>query len=35
MCAANANLPGPETHNMRVGLGYLTYSTHPMRYRNH
>jgi membrane protease YdiL (CAAX protease family) len=28
-------VPGPVTHNMRVGLGYLTYSAHPMHYRNH
>jgi membrane protease YdiL (CAAX protease family) len=28
-------VPGPVTHNMRVGLGYLTYSAHPMPYRSH
>jgi len=27
--------PGPVTHNMRVGLGYLTYSTHRFHHRNH
>ncbi len=28
-------VPGPVTHNMRVGLGYLTYSSHPLHHRNH
>jgi membrane protease YdiL (CAAX protease family) len=28
--AVAMTLPGPLTHNMRVGLGYLTYSRHPM-----
>ncbi len=28
-------LPGPVTHNMRVGLGYLTYSSHHLHHRNH
>jgi len=27
-------LPGPVTHNMRVGLGYLTYSPHPHHRRS-
>jgi membrane protease YdiL (CAAX protease family) len=26
--------PGPVTHNMRVGLGYLTYSPHPHHRHN-
>jgi Type II CAAX prenyl endopeptidase Rce1-like len=28
-------IPGPVTHNMRVGLGYLTYSPHHFHHRNH
>lgn len=28
-------LPGPVTRNMRVGLGYLTYSPHQYRHRSH
>jgi membrane protease YdiL (CAAX protease family) len=28
-------IPGPVTHNMRVGLGYLTYSPHRVHHRNH
>lgn len=28
-------IPGPVTHNMRVGLGYLTYSQHRMHHRSH
>jgi hypothetical protein len=28
-------IPGPVIHNMRVGLGYLTYSSHHAHYRNH
>jgi membrane protease YdiL (CAAX protease family) len=28
-------VPGPVIHNMRVGLGYLTYSSHHTHYRNH
>jgi len=27
--------PGPVTHNMRVGLGYLTYSTRRFHHRSH
>lgn len=27
-------LPGPVTHNMRVGLGYLTYSPHQVHHRS-
>ncbi|HZD49874.1 MAG TPA: type II CAAX endopeptidase family protein [Silvibacterium sp.] len=27
--------PGPVTHNMRVGLGYLTYSQHHPHHRSH
>jgi membrane protease YdiL (CAAX protease family) len=27
-------IPGPVTHNMRVGLGYLTYSPHPHHRHN-
>jgi membrane protease YdiL (CAAX protease family) len=26
--------PGPVTHNMRVGLGYLAYTSHPHHHRN-
>jgi hypothetical protein len=33
--AVAVSIPGPVIHNMRVGLGYLTYSLHPMRHRNH
>jgi membrane protease YdiL (CAAX protease family) len=28
-------IPGPVIRNMRVGLGYLTYSTHQVHHRNH
>jgi hypothetical protein len=28
-------VPGPVIHNMRVGLGYLTYSSHHPHQRNH
>jgi hypothetical protein len=28
-------VPGPIIHNMRVGLGYLTYSSHHIHQRNH
>jgi hypothetical protein len=28
-------VPGPIIHNMRVGLGYLTYSSHPIHHRSH
>jgi membrane protease YdiL (CAAX protease family) len=28
-------VPGPVIHNMRVGLGYLTYSQHRVDYLNH
>lgn len=28
-------LPGPVTRNMRVGLGYLTYSPHHYHHRSH
>ncbi|HEY4379878.1 MAG TPA: CPBP family intramembrane glutamic endopeptidase [Acidobacteriaceae bacterium] len=28
-------VPGPVIHNMRVGLGYLTYSTHHGHQRSH
>jgi membrane protease YdiL (CAAX protease family) len=28
-------VPGPTIHNMRVGLGYLTYSSHPIHHRSH
>ena len=33
-----ATVPGPVIHNMRVGLGYLTYSPHradQLDHRNH
>jgi membrane protease YdiL (CAAX protease family) len=28
-------IPGPVIRNMRVGLGYLTYSSHHIHHRNH
>jgi membrane protease YdiL (CAAX protease family) len=28
-------IPGPVIHNMRVGLGYLTYRAHPIHHRSH
>ena len=28
-------IPGPVTRNMRVGLGYLTYSPHHLTHRSH
>ena len=28
-------IPGPVTRNMRVGLGYLTYSPHSLHHRSH
>jgi hypothetical protein len=28
-------IPGPVIRNMRVGLGYLTYSSHHVHHRNH
>lgn len=28
-------VPGPVSHNMRVGLGYLTYRPHGRHHRNH
>ncbi|MGA1981134.1 MAG: CPBP family intramembrane glutamic endopeptidase [Acidobacteriaceae bacterium] len=28
-------IPGPVIRNMRVGLGYLTYSSHQIHHRNH
>jgi len=28
-------VPGPVIHNMRVGLGYLTYSSHHLQQRGH
>jgi membrane protease YdiL (CAAX protease family) len=28
-------VPGPMIHNMRVGLGYVTYSSHRMHHRIH
>ena len=28
-------IPGPVIRNMRVGLGYLTYSSHRIHHRNH
>jgi membrane protease YdiL (CAAX protease family) len=28
-------IPGPVIRNMRVGLGYLTYNSHHVHYRNH
>jgi membrane protease YdiL (CAAX protease family) len=28
-------VPGPVIHNMRVGIGYLTYSSHHGHQRNH
>lgn len=28
-------IPGPVDHNMRVGLGYLTYSRHPHAHRSY
>ena len=28
-------VPGPVIHNMRVGLGYITYGSHRMHHRNH
>lgn len=33
--AVAMTVPGPVIHNMRVGLGYLTYSSHPAHYRRH
>ncbi len=34
ICVA-ITLPGPMVHNMRVGLGYLTYKPHHGHHRNH
>jgi membrane protease YdiL (CAAX protease family) len=34
ICIA-VTIPGPVDHNMRVGLGYLTYREHSHRHRNH
>ena len=28
-------VPGPVDHNMRVGLGYLTYHSHSQPHRSH
>ena len=33
--AVAMTVPGPVIHNMRVGLGYLTYSSHHAHYRTH
>ena len=29
------SIPGPVIHNMRVGLGYLTYDPHHLHHRSH
>jgi membrane protease YdiL (CAAX protease family) len=34
ICIA-VTIPGPVDHNMRVGLGYLTYREHPTHLRSH
>ena len=34
VCIA-VTVPGPVIHNMRVGLGYLTYSPHRVHHLNH
>jgi membrane protease YdiL (CAAX protease family) len=28
-------VPGPVIRNMRVGLGYITYASHPPHHRSH
>jgi hypothetical protein len=33
--ALAVSIPGPVIHNMRVGLGYLTYHAHPSGHRSH
>ena len=33
--ALAVSVPGPVIHNMRVGLGYLTYQAHPAHQRSH